>query len=321
MPLIKLATITGCMTLAACGALFLSSGREGDVLEAMMTRGPELIGAGEVRIFAAGDMLFDRHIRERAVERGGDFLFACMDPLLGEADFAVANLEGPITPNASQSVGSVPGAPDNYIFTFPTSTAGLLARHNFRAVSIGNNHIYNFGLAGLLSTQAALSEARVGAFGGVKGYEGVFETEERGIPLAFVAYNEFGGSPYGEVAKTIAAERAKGRVVLVYAHWGDEYLDATARLRPIATAFATSGASAILGAHPHIVLGHERIGKTLVYYSLGNFIFDQYWNASVSSGLALILRVKKDGTVEADEHPTRILESGQTCPLVQVKVI
>lgn len=313
--------LAGCILLAACGALFLFMLKEGTIAEASAPM-PQAKNAGaEVQIFATGDMQFDRHIREVSAKRGGDFLFTCMDPLLGSADFAVANLEGPITPNNSQSVGSVPGAPDNYIFTFPTSTGALLARHNIGAVGIGNNHINNFGLAGILSTQQNLTDAGVGAFGGIKGYEGIFETEVHGVPLAFVGYNEFGGSKAGDVAKTIAAERAKGRVVIVYAHWGDEYMDASARLRPIATAFATSGASAIIGAHPHIVLGHERIGATLVYYSVGNFIFDQYWNDPVSHGLALMLHVSQDGMVTADEYPTVISDSGQTCPFVQVKAI
>jgi len=307
------------LLLVALGLLFVLAPRVGGVLEAASL--PHKANTGDVRIFAAGDMLFDRHIRDTAAQRGENFLFTCMNPLLGQADFAVANLEGPITANESQSVGSVPGAPDNYIFTFPPSTAKLLAQHNFRAVSIGNNHINNFGLEGLLSTQQYLSDAKVGAFGGVRGYEGIYETEVRGIPMAFVGYNEFGGSSAAEVAKTIAAERAKGYVVIVYAHWGDEYMDATARLRPIATTFAQSGASAIMGSHPHIVLGHEYIGNTLVYYSLGNFIFDQYWNDEVSRGLVLMLSVSKDGSVTADEYPTRTLTSGQTCPSVQVKGI
>jgi poly-gamma-glutamate capsule biosynthesis protein CapA/YwtB (metallophosphatase superfamily) len=59
----------------------------------------------------------------------------------------------------------------------------------------------------------------------------------------------------------------------------------------------------------------------LVYYSLGNFIFDQYWNEGVSHGLALILHVAADGMVTAVEHPTEILRDGRVCPLVQEAVI
>lgn len=275
------------------------------------------LGNQEAIIFAAGDMIFDRRIRQISDEKGGDYIFSCIDSLMESTHFAVANLEGPITANPSRSAGSVVGSADNYFFTFPTTTAQLLARHNFRVVGIGNNHILNFGYAGLLSTQEYLSQAGLGYFGGVKGNEGVYETEVNGIPLAFVGYNEFGGGSAQIVAGNISAEHQAGRVVIVYAHWGDEYIDAIPRLRPLAELFSQSGASAIIGAHPHVVLGHEYIGDTLVYYSLGNFIFDQYWNAEVSTGLTLLLHVGKSGRITADEHPVAISRDGRVCPVVQ----
>jgi poly-gamma-glutamate synthesis protein (capsule biosynthesis protein) len=312
-----------CGVLAAGGALFLFAYKEGELLEVVVAlASPQpVLQDKEVKIFAAGDMLFDRKIRQVSVAQGDDFVLSCMGQALFDADFAVANLEGPITEHASRSVGSVVGSTDNYFFTFPTTTASLLLRHNFRVVGIGNNHITNFGISGLISTQWYLSHAGVGYFGGIKGDEGVFETEENGIEFAFVGYNEFGGSSPDEVANKIVEERAAGKVVIVYSHWGDEYIDSSLRLRPIAKLFADSGASAVIGSHPHVVLGHEYIGDTLVYYSLGNFIFDQYWNSDVSHGLTLLLHVNKGGYITADEHPVRILRDGRTCPTVQEKAI
>lgn len=306
------------LLLAVCGGVFLFGPvSEDTVAQALGRIGPPLEGKGEARIIAFGDMMFDRQIRSVSEAQGGEYLFSCVDPLIKQADFAVANLEGPITDHASLSQGSAVGSTDNFYFTFPTTTAALLARHGFKAVSIGNNHILNFGLAGLTQTQTYLSRAGLGYFGGTKGNEGVFETEDEGVPLAFVAYNEFGGSSPGDVADEIKAEHDAGRVVIVYAHWGDEYVDASPRLRPIAEQFAQAGASAIIGAHPHVVLGHEYIDSTLVYYSLGNFIFDQYWTDSVDHGLALILTITRDGKVAAEEHPVVLNRSGQTCEAVQ----
>lgn len=272
---------------------------------------------GEARFMALGDIMLDRSIRLASEKNGADYPFSCIDGALSRADFVVANLEGPITPNASLSAGSQVGSTANYYFTFPTSTGALLARHNIRAVDIGNNHILNFGYQGLLSTQENLSQAGVGYFGGIDGNEGVFRTEDGGVALSFVGYNEFGGSPAQNVADEIAQERAAGRVVIVYAHWGDEYIDSSPRLRPVATLFAQAGASAVIGMHPHVVLGHEYIGSTLVYYSLGNFIFDQYWNSDVSRGLALTLTVSKDGKATAEEHPVVLNRDGTTCEVVQ----
>ena len=314
----KAAAYLLCGVLAAGAVLFLFAHRESELFELVVAFAAPTptFEEKEVRIFAAGDMLFDRKIRQVSEALGGDFVFSCISEMISGADFAVANLEGPITEHASRSVGSVVGSPDNYFFTFPTTTAALLSRHNFRAVGIGNNHITNFGISGLISTKWYLNHEDVGYFGGIQGDEGVYETQENGIDFAFIGYNEFGGSSVTEVANKIVSARAAGRVVIVYSHWGDEYIDSSLRLRPIAELFAESGASAIIGSHPHVVLGSEYIGDTLVYYSLGNFIFDQYWNSDVSHGLTLMLHVNKSGYITADEHPVTILRDGRTCPAV-----
>ena len=97
-----------------------------------------------VAVIFGGDMMFDRTIRQAMASHGDDYVFSCVADLLRSADLVVANLEGPITSHESVSEDSEPGDGLNYTFTFPTSTASLLARHNIRLVSLGNNHIMNF---------------------------------------------------------------------------------------------------------------------------------------------------------------------------------
>src|SRR3989344_3043600 len=70
-------------------------------------------------ILFGGDMMFDRSVRRVADEKGGDFIFSCIDSVLQGADLVVANLEGPITEHASVSATSTPGDEFNYTFTFP----------------------------------------------------------------------------------------------------------------------------------------------------------------------------------------------------------
>ncbi len=264
------------------------------------------------KILFLGDMMFDRGIRQVALKKGGDFLFACVDPWLEEADLVVGNLEGPITEEASVSAGSEVGSPRNYQFTFPTSTAPLLAKHGVGLVNLGNNHIENFGLSGIASTKWFLEEARVAYFGGLAGDAPIYRAEVGGLKLSFVSYNQFGGESVEKVAQTIAQEHETGRQVIVYTHWGEEYVPATEQVKRMAARFAASGANLIIGSHPHVVQEHEWIGKTLVYYSLGNFIFDQYFDTEVTHGLTLMVHLFSDH-VNVEEKPVTITPDGRTC--------
>lgn len=266
-----------------------------------------------LRILFVGDMFFDRQIRFVSSLYGPDYPFSCADSLLSSADMVVGNMEGPITTNESISLGTLPGSVNNYRFTFPTTTATTLARHNIRAVTLGNNHILNFGYSGLTATHAYLDKAQMGYFGGVAGSEPVYRIDQPGLHLSFVGYNEFGGSTPEDVALTIAAEHVQGRVVVVFSHWGTEYSTNADAIRPWARLFASSGASAIIGSHPHIVGQKERIGNTVVYYSLGNFIFDQYFSDAVRHGLAVMLTVTPEGVTQVEEYKTELERDGRTC--------
>ncbi len=264
-------------------------------------------------VMFVGDMFFDRYIRSQMSRYGADYPFTCIDPLLQSADFVIGNLEGPITTNTSISVGSIPGSAHNYVFTFPTTTAEVLARHNVRAVTLGNNHILNFGRDGVVQTHTYLDTAGVGYFGGVVDDEPIYRVDEHGEHLSFVAYNEFGGASAEAVAQRIYEESLAGRTVIVFAHWGTEYSTSIKNIQPLAILFVESGAKAIIGSHPHVVGQHEVIEQTPVYYSLGNFIFDQYFSADTRRGLAVEMMFDNGTIKNIKEYPLRIERYGQTC--------
>lgn len=268
----------------------------------------------EVKILFVGDIFFDRSIRQVAEKKGGDYLFECIDELLDKPHAVVGNLEGPITNFPSRSVGSAVGSADNFIFTFPTTSAQLLARRNFKVVSLGNNHIGNFGRQGIEQTKKYLAEAGVGFFGGLTGDEPVYRTEIHGKEITFIAYNQFGGDSVNAVVQKIKKAEADypESTTIVFAHWGEEYIEPTRHMRDAAKRFAEAGASVVIGSHPHVVQGSEKIGDTIVYYSLGNFMFDQYWEDAVRTGLAVELTFSKS-SITAQEYFLDIERSGQTC--------
>jgi poly-gamma-glutamate synthesis protein (capsule biosynthesis protein) len=259
-----------------------------------------------------GDMMFDRTIRFMAEEEGGDYFFACVADYLKGFDAVVGNLEGPITANSSVSRTTRPGDDGNTTFTFPTSTAGLLARNGVTAVSLANNHILDFGRAGVGETRAGLRSAGIGYFGDpLDPLAKSTIVRVGGFDVALIGFNQFLG--VDSVAGTVAEiARLRGTVdhVIVFAHWGDEYVPANEFQKFAAHAFVDAGADAVIGAHPHVVQEHETYKGALIYYSLGNFIFDQYWEESVRRGMVLEASIGEGGMSFVPRYVVRERSSG-----------
>lgn len=268
----------------------------------------------EARIIFGGDMMFDRSVRLAAAEEGDDFILACLAPVLSGVDLVVANLEGPITGEPSVSAGSLIDTPENYTFTFPLSTAALLKRHGFALVNLGNNHIENFGHGGVLSTVQALRAAGVDYFGDPI-EQRVARTSIDGIDFAFVNFNQFAqSSTRAKTLEQIESARGAGAIVIVYAHWGDEYVAANQYQKDLARTFIDAGAEIVIGSHPHVVQEHEQYRGKHIYYSLGNLVFDQYWEEAVRSGLMIQVTFSRKGVVSIQEIPVTLERDRRTCP-------
>ena len=270
-----------------------------------------------LEILFIGDMMFDRAIRIASNAHGDDYVLSCIADTLRNADLVVGNLEGPITTNESVSLGSVIESPENFTFTFPTSTAFLLQRHNISIVNLGNNHILNFGDDGALQTKQWLDAAGVAYFGdplAAHERDRVVRTDVGGVPLTFINWSDWTGGSKEEVVTQIMGERAAGRIPVVYTHWGDEYVPPSDRVRALAHAFVDAGAEIVIGSHPHVVLEKEQYAGKMIYYSLGNFVFDQYWNDEVRTGLMVNAVFDRGGVVGISELYTQLERDGRTCP-------
>jgi poly-gamma-glutamate synthesis protein (capsule biosynthesis protein) len=268
-------------------------------------------------IVFGGDMMFDRTVRREADIHGGDFLFSCLTDALSGADIVVANLEGPITVHPSISLGSVIRSPENYTFTFPTSTAELLARHNIRLVNIGNNHIMNFGREGLVETKEWLEGAGVAYMGDPSApeRERVARLTIGGIAFSFVNWSDWTSDKTDHTVAQVREEAESGRVPVVYAHWGEEYMPPLERVKALARQFVDAGAAIVVGSHPHIVQERELYQGRYIYYSLGNFFFDQYWREDVSTGLLISAVFDERGVVSLTEIPIELQRDRRTCPI------
>lgn len=264
-----------------------------------------------LRLLFVGDMMFDRSIRTVGDARGYDFLFSCIEGYLKGFDAVIGNLEGPITYASSKSSGTKPGQEGNTTFTFSPAIVPALAAHRFAFVDLGNNHIADFGKEGVESTVQALSDGGIASFD-AWGKETFATSTIKGVRIALVGFDQFLGDDPQKAIDAVASLRSSNDFVAVFAHWGDEYVPETEAQKALAHAFIDAGADLVVGSHPHVAQATEIYKGKPIYYSLGNFIFDQYWQESVRRGEGVETTIA--GGVATSSVVSFFLEKdGRTC--------
>ena len=271
----------------------------------------------DIQILFVGDLMFDRGIRYYAQKNGSnEYIFDKIYSLLVNNDLVLANLEGPITDEKSVSAGTAIGSKNNYFFTFDPSVAETLYRENIKLVGLANNHILNFGQEGLNSTKKYLSEASISYFGAPEGNRTIIK-EMSGIKIAFISYNQFYGNQNLEeksVLENIEKNKSEADFVIVFCHWGVEYdTEPIDSIKDLAHKFIDQGADLVVGSHPHVIVPMETYNGKRIYYSLGNFIFDQYFDQNVRNGMGLILKIDlQTKQLQFEEKRLYLQSGGQT---------
>ena len=204
------------------------------------------------------------------------------------------------------------------LFTFPTSTTEILNLLNIKIVSLANNHTDNFYHTGYESTKKFLREANVKYFGNpyntsskvnnidaekydhkennINSSENLSEIFcQKEICVAYIGYNQFTKNNNSElIIKEI--ERLKSGVdfIIIMPHWGEEYeKQANQNQEKLARAWIDAGADAVIGSHPHVIQNHEAYKDKHIFYSLGNYIFDQWFKPDVQNGLGVNIIFEK----------------------------
>ena len=271
-----------------------------------------------VRLLFGGDMMYDRNIRAKAQKSGYEFILATLAPLFFQYDAVIANLEGPVTDSKTVSLGSEVGSHNNFLFTFDPAVATALYNQNLRIVNLGNNHICNFGKKGVEQTYQYLRQNNIEFFG----YTCVTPTPEtprylikkiKNLSIGFVNYNQF--LPNGEqyALEDIQTVRPQVDIVIVVTHWGNEYQEIAAQpQRQLAYQFIDTGADLVMGGHPHVIQDSEIYKGKKIYYSLGNFVFDQYFQKEVKEGLLVEVTIDETKEMKFNEYTVNLLNTGQT---------
>ena len=241
-------------------------------------------------IIAVGDIMLGRMVEGLMERRGAGYPFQRLSKALGDADAAVGNLEGAIN---SDHVRTPEGS---LAFSFTPGTSRTLAENHFAILSLANNHTYDFGENGFADTTRYLESQSIRAIGHPRRVDQkyAYTRNINGRQFSFVSLN---ATSYFDVnaAVTLVSEVKNdhpGAFLVVLIHWGIEYsLLQNGAQRSLAHKLIDGGADFIIGSHPHVVQGIESYKHKLVFYSLGNFIFDQYFSSETQQGLMLRLEV------------------------------
>ncbi|MCX6715987.1 MAG: CapA family protein [Candidatus Taylorbacteria bacterium] len=244
-----------------------------------------------VRMLFVGDMMFDRGVASHAQKYGIDSLFSNIERLFLDSHMIVGNLEGTITnkPSLAEKDHSV------LRFTFDPMFAGLLKRLNFSAVSLANNHALDFYGDGYYQTVRNLATVGIASFGSPRNDENIsMKFDVQGKTICLVGYHDLYIPDPAPALKEVGEIRPDCSYVVLSVHWGDEYKQTvTERQKMLARKFIDAGVDLIIGAHPHVVEPVEIYKNKAIFYSLGNFIFDQ--NLSFATEHGLVVGVEWNG--------------------------
>ena len=193
---------------------------------------------------------------------------------------------------------------------------------------MANNHIFDFGKVGIEESRKALKKAGVDWFGDPLDKDKksfIYHTDPLnlvGKSVAFVGFNQFlGVDSIENTVEEIKKRKFDGDIVVVFSHWGDEYVSANDFQKNTARGFIDAGADLVVGAHPHVIQESDVYKGKMIYYSLGNFIFDQWWNSDVKKGMGIELTIpsEKDKKITTDTVFFESSRSGAVCPISDLR--
>ena len=278
----------------------------------------------EVTVLVSGDVTLGYHYEEYVdaqVKKGkprDEMLawgFQKVRALTTKADVFVVNLECPFTDRGEKIA-------KNFNFRARPELVAALVAGGVDVVSLANNHLIDYGPEGLFDTLSTLDtnaiihfgagrtlvEARVPAIVEKKGvsiaFLGYFFLGDRNIEPAQVIATHDAPGVAGHFSDTsalnamveadILAAKQKADHVIPFFHWGRE-----TRAQPepyqieVAHHAIDSGASAVLGSHPHVLQGLEVYKGAPIVYSLGNFVFGGNWDPKDKRTALVELKVTK----------------------------
>lgn len=258
-----------------------------------------------VRIAFTGDISFSKYFTD---VWKNDFIDDGLKSWLRDTDHVVANVECAVTEGEFEKSPFLQHAS-------PPAALRCIAEVGGDLWTLANNHTMDCGLPGLLDTRAAAASYGCRTFGAGENVDDAIKPvcleEAGGIGIFSVVWN------IGKVAATettpgcclwtdkerirenIRKIKEKNRWCIVVSHAGEEFAHIP---MPIVQKryreYLKMGADIVIGHHPHVVQNYEQVGSKIIFYSLGNFIFDtdyQRLQKNTDRGVLVKLELTEQG--------------------------
>lgn len=254
----------------------------------------------ETTLYFLGDMMLDRSVRKSVLNNftnDYDRLFENIGEIKN-ADILFANLEGPIS-DKGNNVGS------KYSFRMDPKAIKSIENAGFDILSFSNNHVGDWNVNAFLDTISRFENSTIKLVGAGLNKNKIKEPviiEKNGIKFGYIAFSDVGpdwlkatdNKPGILIAKDeqfesiIKKAKEKVDILIISFHWGEEYKKIhNVRQEILAHLSIDSGADIIIGHHPHVIEDIENYKGKPIAYSLGNFIFDQYFSEDTMEGMLL----------------------------------
>lgn len=285
-----------------------------------------------------GDILAARAIELTMRKQGYDYPLAKIAEKLGDADITFANLETPLV-GTSETGKTTPGG--TTVFRGDIAFADALQRAGIDIVSLANNHMKDQGQKGLMSTLETLDTVglkHVGAGENLQEARKLAVIDVQGVKIGYLAYNDADVVPISyhatevqsgtnimdiqRLQEDIVSARPLVDMLVISMHSGTEYITThpNGRQTQFGRAAIDAGADVVIGHHPHVLQPLEIYKGKYIFYSLGNFVFDQPWPDTKESALLQLQVSLTRPSGQLSEQPTRWTISTYT-PIITPLVI
>jgi len=261
-----------------------------------------------VVIGLVGDLGLGRHITSTARAKNDfNWSFSGVNEWLVKNDFNLANLESPIIDDCPT------GFTGTFTFCGDTRFLPALSENKF-IFSLANNHILNYGSSGLSQTKKILSERNIPySYGHDPENEFTLKTVND-IKFGFLSYDfiTYPNQDKNKIINIVKKYAPEVDWLIVSLHWGNEYLPKPEAWRvQFGKDLIDAGVDIVHGQHPHVWQSEEIYKNKIIYYSFGNFIFDQSWSYETSHSNIVRLTLTKDQIIKNETFPIEIQKNSR----------